>query len=261
MRELGCDLFLVHSPPACIQTVAGTVPVDGDCQRDEDCAGSAFCKVADACPGRCAPRGQHGAPCAEDDHCRDETKCLKLAKTCGVPPGLGQPCGGGVAEECAMGLLCLGANEDEGQAGTCRDTGDVLTAREGQPCSFDAGPWCEVGQHCVLTGFSQEGAMQTECRGPAAAGADCHPALPDMCPAGQSCHTPPDSIDGTCTPYVAAGEACQEGGLASGCQPYHRCQGGVCRALQGDGGECTTDAGCYSELCRDGTCAGSVTCD
>ncbi len=54
---------------SCREVFEGDVETGGACQRDEDCAGDAYCEVAMACPGQCQPRKASGEPCVLAKEC------------------------------------------------------------------------------------------------------------------------------------------------------------------------------------------------
>jgi hypothetical protein len=54
---------------SCREVFDGEVHTGGACQRDEDCAGDAYCLVETACPGQCQPRKAEGEPCVQTTEC------------------------------------------------------------------------------------------------------------------------------------------------------------------------------------------------
>ena len=119
--------------PACRAVFEGTVPVGGDCNRWEECAGAAYCDHTDGCPGRCALLGEPGAPCNSRQQCSPgdgyavcdwsaNDTCRRLS--IGPRAGLDEPCTADAVAAtefvlCEDGLFCDA--EDVGSTtGICR---------------------------------------------------------------------------------------------------------------------------------------------
>jgi hypothetical protein len=249
-----CDELDNRSSDICEQAVAGTVPLDGDCQFDFDCQGKNYCKFSGSCPGKCAPREAAGGSCNQNDDCQDGLVCSKQTNACVKPAAANESCGGGVAPDCASALFCVGADAQSGQAGTCQATADVFSATSGQTCSWAAGPLCAGDLACVYSSVTGPNPTGT-CQAKVASGAACKTvSIPNQCPSGEYCAGPTTSLDGTCTAKPAAGEPCATTPIGTVCAAYTRCESGNCVALQANGGPCSQDAVCYSEHCVQGGC-------
>jgi hypothetical protein len=126
-------------------------------------------------------------------------------------------------------------------------------------CNFLNGTLCEVGLSCVLTSATPT----FECQTATDSGAACTLSFPDHCPDGEWCAgLDPDGgdIDGTCRPIPGDGEACAnylgdpecEAGLA--CDHETDPTNPTCTTVESIGGNCNSDAGCYSGVCDYGSC-------
>jgi len=253
LAALGCDALIANSVPECDEAFAGTVDAGGDCTYDVECVGDLYCLIDGSCPGTCTAPGGTGADCDGDDQCEAGLYCEGDTSSCQTPAGAGDDCGEAAEAECAPGLLCIGEDEDQGTPGSCMSTSQVLVGQVGDGCDLFAGPWCEMGAHCAVIDFTGPGQLTMECVATADSGGDCHPAGPDMCPTGEFCEVPMQSIDGTCMALPGDGEPCADS-WTKGCEAYHRCVDDVCEALQDNGGSCTDDDVCHSGHCNGGTC-------
>lgn len=93
------------SSGSCREVFDGQVETGGDCNRDEDCAGDAYCDAALACPGQCQPRKASGELC-------------------------------GYAKECAYTTGVVLCDPDAMPAPVCRTLEPAATkSREGEPCT------------------------------------------------------------------------------------------------------------------------------
>jgi len=261
IEKRGCSLE--GEPAECTAALDGTVEVGGDCEMDTECkGGDTYCKVAAACPGKCASKELAGGDCDGDDDCAAGLKCSEATAKCIVPAALGQPCeGGGTAPECQPGLFCLGSDDDGKKPGACKTFEDGFSGKLGDPCFFDGKPACTADLRCIVQSVdTTTGKIVTACGAPFAAGAACKIAIPDGCPTDQYCKVPQNSFDGTCTPRPAAGQACGKLFDDDLCAAGARCENGTCRARQHLGAQCTVDDVCYSEHCVGGACAPSGSC-
>ena len=255
LAALGCGVLTARlSSSACTDAVMGTVASGGACSITAQCAGDAFCSIDAACPGTCQARGASGTACTDDDACQSGLTCQ--AGTCRAPAGAGAACGGASAIGCAGGLLCLGA--DGMMTGTCQSVTDALSAELGATCDPRTSELCQPGLSCAATTFMPP-TLAFTCVGRADPSGPCTFAVPDQCPTDQACDASPltgGSVTGTCRPLPGDGMAC----VNSRCAADTRCQDGVCRAIHGLGGTCTTGADCYSGTCVSGTCAEGMLC-
>jgi hypothetical protein len=170
----------------------------------------------------------------------------------------GQICGGGVAPDCPLGMICVGDNADMAQTGTCGDPSTVFSQMPGAPCSLDNDQLCVYGDYCAITGVTQNG-LSTVCEVQATSGGTCNFAFPDMCPAGEYCSVTIADVtggvyEGTCTPLPGDGEPCVAT-FGKTCQPGAACDNNVCRTLQHVGSACVDNGACYSGNCASGMCA------
>jgi hypothetical protein len=251
-------------PAACTEMVDGTVAVGGACSESLECQGAdTYCKAGGSCPGRCAPRESAEGPCAMHDDCKAGLRCNREDGTCFAPAGAGDRCEGGTGPECSPGLICLGADNEQGRSGNCRTIAEAFSGSAGDPCVLDA-PFCRADLRCVIESVDvATGMITTRCGEPVGSGAACKMAYPDVCPPDQYCAVPAQSLDGTCRSKPGAGQPCAARGddAADICAPGTRCDGGQCRPLQKLGGGCQSYAVCYSEHCLSGGCAPAGACE
>lgn len=258
MEALGCDLLTSRGPDACDEVFEGTVDEGGACTLTAECKGELICKADEACPGVCAQRQPAGEPCTDNDHCVDGLVCGEDSGVCETPSVEGDACGAG-NPACLPMFFCLGADEEQSQAGTCVAWDDLLANAEGETCSITEGPWCELGSTCSVTGIT--GGVTMECVATVESGAACYFGVPSPCPVGEFCNANIDigQFEGTCTALPGDGEACNTVGFPE-CAPSLVCDGGTCRAIGRLGDDCTSDLTCASGNCDGGTCAAGTAC-
>jgi hypothetical protein len=260
LRARSCTELLDRDSETCLAALDGTVPLEAQCDFDEDCAGNAFCASPDgSCPGACSPLGIAGDTCGEDDHCASGLVCSEQTERCVEPGADGATCGAG-NPECAPGFACSGADEGAGTAGTCAPYDEFLSGALGDACSLDA--LCQADLVCVVSAFV--GGIAGTCSEPVGANAACEVAFPDACPADQYCAVEGLSLGGTCSPLPAEGEACAPAPLeteGSLCAPGDNCDAGTCRAPATLGSGCSEDATCLSGHCVDGACVAGSACE
>lgn len=113
---------------ACYEVFDGKVALGGECSRNEDCEGSAYCAVK-TCPGICTAKLPLGSECEDSRECAQSAglatcvwtgasaNCASVVAGTGT---LGGPCdveSAAVEDRCQEGLFC---NEDSGlSTGTC----------------------------------------------------------------------------------------------------------------------------------------------
>ena len=257
---LECDMFTKRAPDICNDALEGTVDEGGSCTLNGECKGSLYCKVSNDCPGVCAPREDAGASCKSDDACKDGLTCDDSLEQCVQPGTSGDACDQG-EPECLLGVMCVGADEDDGTPGTCKETSEVFTGKQDEPCDFEGGTYCELGLSCVLENWTASGA-EANCRTTADSGGTCGLAIPSHCPAGEYCNADPQtsgSFEGQCVPLPGEGEPCATTGFQT-CQPYHVCVNDVCHELKRLDGSCGADDECYSDNCESGVCTATDAC-
>ena len=254
----GCAQLTQREPPSCEAALEGTVPQGGDCTLDAECEGEQYCKVGDACPGKCAPYAAAGEPCKSNDHCQSGLACDDNGH-CVAPARLGELCQQG-EPDCAPGLLCLGEDSTAGTPGKCYSPDQALKGELGDACAFTDGTLCAVDYSCEITSASPVGGT---CVARVAANAACRAAIPDECPADQYCKLGQNPLEpGVCTPKPVAGEKCARGlGSAGICAPYVRCDDGLCRDIAHAGEDCHDDDTCYSGHCVNGACVTGNSCE
>lgn len=262
-KNVSCAELGVTEPAACKAVVVGTVAEGGDCTSTPECAGDAFCKHENTCPGTCTVKGGAGAACSADSQCGDGVVCNERTRKCVVPVGPGASCGGADGPDCSVGLFCRGEDGETGKAGTCATIDEVFSAKVGETCGLDT-VLCTTDLGCAVVGVSAAGA-KFACAGKVSSGADCHIGFPELCPVDEYCDAPnltTGDVNGTCKLVAGEGEPCtkpQFGDLR--CAPNLRCDGGTCRRLQPLGGTCTGNSVCYSENCVGGTCRHKESCE
>ncbi|HEY3234906.1 MAG TPA: hypothetical protein VGJ84_09315 [Polyangiaceae bacterium] len=261
----GCGALDNARETACEAAIAGQVADGQSCDYDLECKTGSFCDAQTSCPGTCKMRRVAGDPCSYDSDCTWGLKCSADSNHCVAPAKLSEPCGGGVAPECASGLFCAG--DSMGTPGSCSDINTVFSARDGQACSFsDTSPqYCIATLSCAVTGLGPTGAVTgAQCKAPVGANATCQIAFPDMCPISQYCKVPGGGFNGTCVDRPALGQPCTAFGL---CEPGLVCipsainpTQGNCELQQKLGSPCQGDANCYSGRCYRGACVRADAC-
>lgn len=256
----GCGIVDHPALPACDEMFTGTVASGGACSIDPECEGDTFCQIAaGSCGGSCQAVGSGGSSCTIPEGCQDGLECY--AGVCRTPAGVGAPCQGAEAIECAGGLICAGALEGaEPTPGECQTIATALSGGLGDGCDLRGGPYCQPGLSCALVALA--GTTPTfECVGGSSPGGACHLAFPDACPSGEGCDATPltgGALEGTCQTLPSAGEPCLQGGR---CAANHGCFGDVCRAVQHVGGACTLDGQCFSGRCDGTICVERAICE
>ena len=257
---LGCSLLGSRPPASCDLALHGQVALGGACVIDDDCAGSAFCNRSAACPGVCAALLAADATCDRNDQCANGLQCL--AGKCGSGAAASEACEGGVARECQLGLVCIGADASANRAGMCRTKDSLLVTAEGAPCNVAAGTWCQPGLACVVDVANNGGqqVLTQLCRARVASGAECHTSLvPQQCPASEYC---PADLDpeyiASCTPRPGLNQPC---GVFNTCAPDLACDGTRCRATRRRiGALCRNDDDCLTHRCAPAATGGDAQC-
>ncbi|MFO0608871.1 MAG: hypothetical protein U0324_37240 [Polyangiales bacterium] len=187
-------------------------------RREVSCARGSSC-LAVGEVWRCVRDGANAGACrARAPRCDAGLVCGLRDSRCAPGPGpgaLGEPCGGGVADEaCAPGLRCVAdrcvARLPPGAA--CDPMAPQEACAAGSSCAGPAG-----GGRCA-----SDGAIEGRCR----AGAT-------PCDAGLAC-----TASARCAPAAAVGALCDDG---VGCARFERCEL-TCRATGADGGWCRPGA-------------------
>jgi hypothetical protein len=261
---IGCDFATtrIFDTAACRSAIGGSAQEGDECTVDEECTGETFCQL-DSCPGTCTPRLTAGDPCEDDDQCEDGLTCAD-DDTCSAPAEAGDACGGGVAGSCAAGLFCVGEDEAQGTAGTCREYGELFQAGLGDACDFNSGELCADGLSCVVTALGADGNAQLSCVEPSDSGAACNFGAPSPCPGDEYCDADiaTGMIEGTCQPLPGAGERCIALPGSPDCEPGLVCEAdGRCHPVNRLGQPCASNDGCASRLCVGGNCERPEACE
>lgn len=258
LTAAGCDQLDRREPASCRAAVEGTIAEGDECTIDAECAGEQFCKVGDACPGKCAAFAAAGEACLSNDHCKSGLACDDNGH-CVAPARLDELCKQG-EPDCGPGLLCLGDDATAKTPGRCFTVGDALAGKLGDACAFGDGTLCAIDYACEIRSVAP---LSGECVAKVAANAECHAAIPDECPVDQYCKLGANPLDpGVCTDKPSAGERCTKGLVdANVCAPYARCDDGTCRDIAHAGEDCHADETCYSGRCVDGACVTGSSCE
>jgi hypothetical protein len=252
-----CEALSQREPESCKLALEGTVEEGGDCTLDAECSGDQYCKLAESCPGTCAPYEQAGGACTSSDNCVSGLVCGET-RHCVAPSQEGEACEQG-EPKCADGLLCLGQDSAQKIPGSCYPIDAALSGKAGDTCSFD-GHLCAAAYSCEITTVTPLGGT---CVAKVDSGAECHAAFPDECPTDEYCALGANPLmPGICTTKPSAGEKCAAGLGGGGiCAAYTRCDDGVCRDIAHAGEQCNADDTCYSGHCVDNACVTGNSCE
>jgi hypothetical protein len=254
IRDMGCAVATDTYPDACVEVLAGNVPLDSECTISSECAGTAFCAGRDACPSTCQPLLGAGDACAADDECGDDLLCI--GGECTELAAEGDDCGGTTGVICAIGLSCINFTEAPGE---CTANAEVQAGELDDECS-PTGTLCKEGLSCVPVDGDTE---EWRCLEGVDGGETCRLALPGQCPVDHFCDAAEFYADGTCIPLPTDGEACVLTQLL--CAPGFACvvegEDPLCRSIVDNGGTCSGDAACRSGNCTGGECAPPVVCE
>lgn len=252
---MGCAVATDTYPDACVDVLAGNVPLAGDCTISSECEGTAFCAGRDACPSTCQPLLEAGDTCASDDECGDDLLCI--GGMCTELATEGDDCGSTTGVICAIGLSCINFTDDS--PGECTLNAEVQAGELDDTCD-PTGTLCNEGLSCVPVDGDAE---EWRCLEPVAGGETCRLALPGQCPVDHYCDAAEFYADGTCVPLPTNGETCVLTQLI--CAPGFACvlegEDPVCRAVAANGEACSGDAACRSGNCTGGECAPPVVCE
>jgi hypothetical protein len=260
------------TPDSCQKAFTGSVATGGDCSIDQECAGLARCVfTGDTCPGKCAARASAGVACTKDGDCALGLACSSATSHCVAPSQDAEDCGGGVAADCAAGLLCVGDDASSNKAGKCMTEAEALTGKENDVCDLQAGPLCEAGLSCIIDSATAAKGTVYTCHAAAKAGGACGLGLPAQCPSGQTC--PLALTDIAAGTYTANCESLPgEGQDCGSALSFARCAANlvcddtttplapVCITPHDLGESCSGDAVCYSQHCVNKTCVPESAC-
>jgi len=251
IRALKCTVLSHSYPQACVDVLEGNVALDGECVSSAECMGTAFCSSSDTCPSKCTARFAAGTACKSDGQCDEDLLCL--GGKCEKPAGDGDTCAGSSGKFCALGLNCVGSTDTA--SGKCATNASVQVGAIGDVC-VPGGKLCKEGLSCVYDGKSA-----FVCEAAVDSGAACHLGLPGQCPSDEYCDATEVTAKSTCKKLPAAGKPCA---LAKLCAGGAACVTGgpapTCRAIEDNGGACTSDATCRSGSCTAGKCAPPKAC-
>jgi hypothetical protein len=253
LSNLSCDGMLTRDQPQCLAALDGLVARGGDCDLNEECAGSAICRSEyGSCPGTCVALLSAGQACVADGDCSDGLQCSSETNLCVKPAAAGDSCEYG-SPPCSPGLLCLGKDDTNKTSGVCRSATGALRAAEGAACDPAAGILCSPGVSCVADHLDIiAGKVIWTCvtTGTYAVGGACKPGFPEACAAGTYCliSSKLTPLNGTCTAIPDAQQPCGTG-FGAQCKPGAVCVADVCQKYAADGVSCTGDDMCYSGYC------------
>jgi hypothetical protein len=257
LGSLTCDGLLQRDQPACLAALDGTVALGGDCDINEECAGSALCQsTTGTCPGKCMALLTAGTACSADGDCASGLQCSSETSLCVKPALVGENCEYG-SPPCSPGLLCLGKDDTAKTPGTCRNAADAFSAAAGTACDPSAGTLCGAGASCVLDHIdvlSQKLVWTCVTTGSYPAGGPCKSGVPEACATGTYCQKGPAlaPLDGTCIALPDAKQPCGTGLFSTPCQSGAVCVSNVCEDYADNGVSCTGNDMCYSQYCGAG---------
>lgn len=264
-----CGVLDNQLPAVCRAALVGTVATGGDCDIDAQCAGLSRCQImGSTCPGTCQARASAGIACTKDADCALGLTCSTATSHCTAPAVEDEPCQGGSAAQCAAGLLCVGNDDSQMRAGSCKSLGSALGKQAGDPCNLPQDPWCADDLSCVIEAISP---ASHKCHVTAPVGGKCGLSLPGECPAGQYC--PLDFADlaqgrlsANCQDLPTEGEPCAPQFLFSRCTGELVCDETTakltptCVKRHTLGQSCSADDLCHSQHCVDQACVPESTC-
>jgi hypothetical protein len=255
----GIDSFTEGS---CREVYEGSAQTGEACQRNEDCAGDAYCEGS-GCPGQCRPRKSSGEPCQYTTDCSYSTGVVFCdydampASVCrtlqaGAKAGLGELCTRRRSADtwvtCTDDLWCgidetLGADAAQGRC--------LAPLKTGDPCR-DSDDVCVGGLCDTTSGVCVEPVLKNK------AGDSCDKSKLIVCDPtlGLRCNdqgTCDGSGDGT------QGSRCLSGDFQPGCDAGLYCAmtddtpTGICQPWLAAGAACSANAACESGVC-DATC-------
>lgn len=223
--------LLLASSAECQRVFTGTVPLDGACSLDLECAGDAHCDLETMCPGTCKAAPTLGEACSMTNPCSDRYPGadLQCMATVGNP-----------TEHCvAVTATTVGAG------GSCGDV-DAVGDEQVQAA-------CEPGLYCKMA----LGASTGTCALPIPLGQTCVPTS-DVCVENSVCKLS-GAAGFRCEAFTVAtttNVTCDE---ANGqfCDPLSRleCAGGTCELV---------GSGAANQPCRQGfptDCNEGLYCD
>jgi Dickkopf N-terminal cysteine-rich region len=254
----------------CREAFDGNAKTGETCQRDEDCAGDAYCQVPGTCPGQCQPRKKPNESCERDNECAYTGADVFCDHDSGPSPvcralepspkvGKGEPCtraytGAGSLTLCQDNLWCATLPGGDPVADAL---GHCIEPIAGNGACVDSDDVCLDGLCDASAGTCQKYTLRKK------AGETCDKALLVICDPllGLSCNdagTCEGSGDGT------EGSACFSGDFQRGCDPGLYCQKdpavvastpGICRAQLPSGAACQ-----QSQSCDSGDCGADQKC-
>ena len=262
VAKLGCGITAqrLSQIAGCDKVFEGTIDVGADCDVNEACNGDAYCQRDDSCPGTCTQRAAKGASCTDNEACKSGLVCGNDGK-CAQPTQQGDACGGGVAADCGLGLVCQGEDAKTAKAGKCVAIESVFAKKDKEVCDPTKAVLCEPELSCIasLSGVTLSWACATK----VASGADCHFGAPTQCPDDEFCDADVAMahVTGKCQTLPVAGEACRTPTDGSAqCAPGLACSSdGKCRDTGRVGDDCADKADCASNFCdKQNKCATDI---
>ncbi|MCY1075819.1 Dickkopf N-terminal cysteine-rich domain-containing protein [Archangium lansingense] len=226
METAACHLRM-EDLEECRGVFAGSVPVNGACEVNEECTPDAYCDLtADACPGTCRSRKEVGQPAADTRECA-QGLYRSWNGMCAAPAQVG--------ESCASSVSCV-------HNAFCNSTTELCEPQRVE------GEACKRGYEC-MRGLACPDGTCVPLRGP---GESCENL--NVCKADLSGCVANSDRSNTCTTAGAEGEKCfgRGGGITYldracqrglFCESYHQVilggpGSGSCARLVPEGGAC-----------------------
>lgn len=221
----------------------------GSCTNDADCAGGQYCSAN----GTCQAKKAGGATCNPALDCKDAA-CAECATAACVDGVCCDTTCTGLCQACAAALKQSGA---DGKCGPAREG----TNPHHDTCPVDAPSTCGHDGKCSGSGgcraFYPAG---TSC-GASQCTTDTNKAIGNICNGSGTCVN--DTVGVSCFDYVcdpATGSCPNACTTDAQCSATAYCNKGSCVPKANNGGACTEEKQCASNLCVDGFCC-NATCD
>jgi hypothetical protein len=259
LKKQGCDVQSRRLPASCREAIEGKVDIEGYCNIDYDCAGSAYCDkgLQETCPGTCRELQSSGLPCLASVECADGLICR--GSTCRPPLAEGDTCTTRLGRECPVGLACQGKSDSL----KCQSIQSVYVGKVNDACDA-VGKLCQFGLVCQSQSASNTTGV---CVAVADKNGKCKPAVPSQCPADQYCKDSraqvatraPAGKEGICSDLPKDKSSCD---AAASCAPGSICLNSdkLCHAYKTAGQDCVEAAECYSGTCDQNICVTPIDC-
>jgi hypothetical protein len=243
-----CETLDIDEPGPCEDVFVGTVPANGACEDNVQCAGDSWCdETAGTTCGTCRPQKDNGMTCVADDECKGG-RCKPMVggpATCTDLADAGEACA--TAEDCRGNRECVA---QKCEAPTLPTTGDGCDNGMNFENAIGACASIRTGLYCKPVA---PGTTLGTCQPFAALSATCTPLgqvnMNNWCDFTkyETCMVTGMAQTGTCVAptIVNAGQACS---LIQG----RKCADGL---LCGDhDGDAMTPDECFAPLAEGDTC-------